>query len=155
MKRILGILALIVFLFVSCENESDVQSDIDKLRQERQSLKNMVYSLEKDKAELNKHIFNLTEESKVLEKKNDYLKEGKTPKYIVKFQLKQSHISLDLGKHLKDEMNKIEFELPVSEEFYNEIEPGDNIVDKYRTGSLVLYGSLGKWKMKVLSKSIR
>ena len=70
-------------------------------------------------------------------------------------RLKQSHFSIDLMKHTKDDMNAIEFELPVSKEFYDKVKNGTNIVDDFRTGSFILNGSFGDWKMKVIKKEIR
>ncbi len=75
--------------------------------------------------------------------------------YILKLAMSQSHFTTDLAVHLKDHMNEVEFELPVSEEFYNAVSEGDEIVDKFRAGSFVLYGSLGDWRLKVLSKETR
>ena len=76
-------------------------------------------------------------------------------KYILKLKLKQSHITLDLGTHAKDAMNSIEFELPVDKDFYNSVKIGDQIIDRFRVGSAVLYGSFGSWKMTVIGKRIQ
>jgi len=81
--------------------------------------------------------------------------QGREPQYIVKFNLRQSHFSLDLVKRAKDAINAIEFELPVNKEFYNSIEIGTQVIDKFRVGSLILYGSIGNWHMSVINKEIR
>ncbi len=75
-------------------------------------------------------------------------------KYVVEFELRQSHFSLDIGKHLKDAMNKITFQLPVDKEFFDSISIGDMVLDKFRAGSAILYGSFGSWKMTVKNKFV-
>ena len=80
---------------------------------------------------------------------------GKPVKYILKLRLKQSHFSLSIKKHIKDAVNSIDFELPVDKEFYDSVSEGTNIVDKFRFGSFVLYGSFGDWEMKVKEKEVR
>jgi hypothetical protein len=55
---------------------------------------------------------------------------------------------------MKDAMNAIEFELPVDKEFYDNLTIGSEIVDNFRVGSLVMYGSFGSWKMSVVNKQI-
>jgi hypothetical protein len=80
---------------------------------------------------------------------------GRTPQYILKFKLKQSHITLDLAEHAKDAMNAIEFEMPVDKNFYDQINVGTEIINNFRTGSFIINGSFGKWKMTVVNKEIR
>jgi hypothetical protein len=70
-------------------------------------------------------------------------------KYILKLRLKQSHLSLSIKKHIKDAMNAVDFEIPVDKEFYDSVEEGQEIIDNFRFGSMVLYGSFGDWEMKV------
>jgi hypothetical protein len=73
-------------------------------------------------------------------------------RYLLKLELRQSHFSLDLGKHLKDSMNKAKFEIPVDKEFYNSCMVGDLLLDKFREGSFWTEGSIGNWKIKVIGK---
>jgi PBP1b-binding outer membrane lipoprotein LpoB len=80
---------------------------------------------------------------------------GKPVKYILKLRLKQSHFSLSIKKHIKDAVNSIDFELPVDKEFYDSVNEGDEIVDKFRFGSFILSGSFGDWEMKVKAKEVR
>lgn len=77
------------------------------------------------------------------------------PKYILKIRLKQSHFSLSIKKHIKDAVNAIEFELPVDKEFFDSVSEGTELVDKFRFGSFVLYGSFGDWEMTVKEKEVR
>lgn len=149
MKKLFLFLLLSAF-FVSCESESEIRSDIDRLKLQRQSLTQEVNELESVKHRNEITIKQAREELKEL----NLYQEGETPNYIVKFQLKQSHFSLSVSKHLKDEMNKIEFDLPVSREFYNSVSVGTEVIDEFRSGSFLMEGSFGSWKMKVIEKHI-
>lgn len=142
---------MLTTLFYSCESENDFKSKIDALRVERQAMQISVDNLYKDILEKHKEITDLNEKLKEL---NIY-KSGKTPKYILKINLRQSHFSLSITKHLKDAMNAIDFELPVDKDFYNSVSVGTQIVDNFRTGSLLLHGSIGNWNMRVSGKEIR
>ncbi len=75
-------------------------------------------------------------------------------RYIVQFELKQARLSINPMSHIRDEINAIEFELPVDKGFYDSIDVGDLIVDKFRAGSFVLRGSFSNWRMSVISKRI-
>ena len=77
------------------------------------------------------------------------------PKYILKIRLKQSNFSLSIKKHIKNAINAVDFELPVDKDFYDSVSEGTEIVDKFRFGSFVLYGSFGDWEMTVRGKEIR
>ena len=63
-------------------------------------------------------------------------------------------MSLDIGKHIKDGMNAIEFEMPVDKDLYNTVSVGTQIIDEFRSGSLIINGDFGNWKMTVVSKRI-
>ncbi len=77
------------------------------------------------------------------------------PKYILKLHLKQTHFSLSISKHIKDAMNAMDFEMPVDKEFYESVSIGTDIVNNFRVGSCILYGSFGDWKMTVKGKEMR
>ena len=138
-------------VFTGCESPKDVKEDITKLREERASLLSEVNFKKKTIRNSKDDIVTLKSELKELK----IYKSGKIPKYILKLKLKQSHISLSISKHLKDAANAIEFELPVDKDFYKSLKVGDEIIDEFRSGSFILYGSFGKWKMKVVGKEIR
>ena len=76
-------------------------------------------------------------------------------KYVITFNIKQSHFSLDLREHLKDAMNDISIEIPVDKEYYDSVEVGDVIDDSFRMGSFIWKGSFGNWKVTVESKDVR
>lgn len=140
-----------VLAFVSCENEKSVQSDLDKLKTERETLMGEVTSLNGVAEQKKVEISELETKAKEL----GMLAQGKTPKYILKLHLKQSHFSLSIKKHISDAVNAIDFELPVDKDFYNSVEVGTEIVDEFRTGSFWLKGSFGDWEMSVKEKEIR
>ena len=76
-------------------------------------------------------------------------------KYVITFNIKQTHFTLDIGEHLKDSMNDISIEIPVDKEYYDSVEVGDIIDDSFRMGSFIWKGSFGNWKVTVESKEIR
>ena len=76
-------------------------------------------------------------------------------KYVITFNIKQTHFTLDIGEHLKDTMNDISIEIPVDKEYYDSVEVGDVIDDSFRMGSFIWKGSFGNWKVAVESKDIR
>ena len=76
-------------------------------------------------------------------------------KYVITFNIKQTHFTLDIGEHLKDAMNDISIEIPVDKEYYDSVEVGDTIDDSFRVGSFIWNGSFGNWKVTVESKDIR
>lgn len=86
--------------------------------------------------ELDNQIQTLQEEIRALETQKEKLEneivdtkvENGTAKYVITFEIKQSHFSLDLGKHLKDAMNAIEIEIPVDKEYFDSVEVGDAIM---------------------------
>jgi outer membrane murein-binding lipoprotein Lpp len=144
--------ALILLLSLcGCESKCEVKKDIDQLTSERSSIQNEIYSLENRKNQLHSDISAL----ELKNKEAHIIASGKTPKYILKLHLKQSHFSLSITKHIKDAMNAIDFEIPVDKEYYESVSVGSQIVDKFRSGSMILYGSFGNWDMTVESKEIR
>ncbi len=75
-------------------------------------------------------------------------------RYILGLGLKQSHFSLDIGDHIKDSMNAVKFTIPVDKTFYDSVTVGTPIVNKFRSGSFLMSGSFGDWKIKVISKTV-
>lgn len=106
----------------------------------------------------NSEIETLKKENALLTQQIADMQQGKTPiktKYILKLRLKQSHFSLSIKKHIKDATNAIEFEIPVDKEYFDSVKEGDAIVDNFRFGSFVLYGSFGDWEMTVKEKIVK
>ncbi|WP_053984257.1 hypothetical protein [Niameybacter massiliensis] len=75
-------------------------------------------------------------------------------RYIVVIEVKQSHLSFDLSKHVKDAMNKVEIAIPVDEQFYDDVRKGDKLSSDFRMGSLLTSGSVGSWDITVKDKLI-
>lgn len=136
---------------VSCESKEDVQLDIDRLKKERTSINLEIQKLSDTKTLKQNEINSLNEKLNELRIYNS----GRTPHYILKIKLKQSRLSLDIGEHMKDVMNAIEFEIPVDKDFYNRVSVGTKITDEFRIGSFILNGSFSSWDMTVKDKVIR
>ncbi len=76
------------------------------------------------------------------------------PRYVLGLKLKQSHFTLDIGKHLKDAMNTAEFSLAVDKRVYDAVKVDDDLVDGFRFGSMIMRGSFGSWHLYVTSKTV-
>jgi hypothetical protein len=153
MKKLTLILILFCSMVIySCkETPCDVKDDINGLNKARTELYNDVQDLGNAKAMKMHEIDSLVAKLKIV---NIHVS-GRTPRYILKLHLKQSHITLNVGKYIKDAMNAIDFELPVDKDFYDQVQVNTEIVDKFRSGSLWIEGSFGNWKMTVTGKEIR
>ena len=70
-------------------------------------------------------------------------------------RIKESHFSLDIGKHIKNSMNSVELIIPTSIPFYEEVKVGDNLLKSkgFRTGSLIFSGSFSDYEMVVVRKA--
>lgn len=150
-KTTIALYAMLAVVFSSCESQQDIQNDIERLKNERTTIQQDVQNLSNLKSHKQKEIALLDEKLKELKIYNS----GRTPHYILKIRLKQSRISLNIKKHIKDGINVIEFELPVDKDFYNSVSVGTKITDKFRTGSFILNGSFSSWDMTVKSKVVR
>lgn len=106
--------------------------------------------------ELKAEIQELEIQKETLENQIVDMKEEKgIAKYVVTFEIKQSHFSLDVTKHIKDAMNAIEIEIPVDKEYYDNVDVGDTINNDFRVGSMVMKGSFGSWNVTIKDKDIR
>ena len=128
------LLAIIICLsFVACKsNEEYMNETITELEEELFYLESEVLALEAMKEILQSEI-------------TDMKVENGTAKYVVTFNIRQKHFTLDIGQHLKDEMNELSIQIPVDKEYYDSIEVGDTIADDFRMGSLIFKGSFGNW----------
>jgi hypothetical protein len=71
----------------------------------------------------------------------------------ITLKLSQTHFTLDLWEHAKDSMNAVKFKIPVGCEFYDQVQIGDDVLDKnFRVGSLLISGSIGNWNLEVIAK---
>lgn len=135
-KYVIVLIATIAIILSGCSKTGTVTNeDIAKIESE-------IAQLEAERDQLNEEILN----TKI---------DNGLAKYVITFNIKQSHFSLDLGEHLKDAMNDISIEIPVDKEYYDSVEVGDVIDDSFRMGSFIWKGSFGNWKVTVESKGIR
>ncbi|MEE1303387.1 MAG: hypothetical protein UHD64_11435 [Bacteroidales bacterium] len=123
---------------------------------EEEMLNSNIVELEARVSELQSEISDLeTEKDKIANEIVDIKIENGTAKYIITFNIKQSHFTLDLSQHLKDEMNDISIQIPVDKEYYDSVKVGDTIADDFRIGSLIMCGSFGNWDVTVEDKCIQ
>ena len=134
MKRLITI----IFLSTALVAMAGCKSTIEK---ERDNLKAEITQLKAEKAEISDDIKQLKDSSGV-------------ERYIVTIEIKQSHFSLDISEHMKDEANAVEITIPVDKAFYNKVDEGTVIDDSFRAGSFWMKGSLGSWDIKVIDKEI-
>ena len=135
-KYAIVLIAMIAITLSGCsKTETVTNEDVTKLESE-------IAQLEAERDRLNKEI---------LDTKID----NNLAKYVIAFNIKQTHFTLDIGEHLKDAMNDISIEIPVDKEYYDSVEVGDTIDDSFRVGSFIWKGSFGNWKVTVESKDIR
>ena len=137
MKRgIIVLIAMIAITLSGCsKSETVTNEDVAKLESE-------IAQLEAERDQLNEEILN----TKI---------DNGLAKYVITFNIKQTHFTLDLGEHLKDAMNDISIEIPVDKEYYDSVEIGDTIDNSFRVGSFIWKGSFGNWKVTVESKDVR
>ena len=135
-KYIIALIVMIAITLSGCsKTETVTNEDVAKLEAE-------IAQLEAERDRLNEEILN----TKI---------DNGLAKYVITFNIKQSHFSLDLGEHLKDATNDISIEIPVDKEYYDSVEVGDVIDDSFRMGSFIWKGSFGNWKVTVESKDVR
>ena len=135
-KYILVLIAMIAITLSGCSKTKTVTNeDVTKLESE-------ITQLDAERDRLNEEILN----TKI---------DNGLAKYVITFNIKQTHFTLDIGEHLKDSMNDISIEIPVDKEYYDNVEVGDVIDDSFRMGSFIWKGSFGNWKVTVESKDIR
>lgn len=137
MKKVIALLVLILLL-TGCTTDKQI---VESQEYEINKLDNEIAELEERKEELT----NIVQEIKT---------DKDIEKYVVTLNISQSHFTLDVGKHIKNAMNDIEIQLPVDKEFYDSVEVGDLLDNSFRVGSLLMEGSFGKWKVKVIEKEI-
>ena len=123
---------------------------------------------DEDKAQLQKECHGLVTEISTLKEKKEALYHevselrcerkayaaGREPRYIVKFKIKQGTFTLDPFEHIKNEMNAIEVEVPVTRDYYNRLKIGQDLTDAFKWGSLVMDGDFSNLHMRVEGKRI-
>ena len=144
-KRVLAIVLMMVLSMslMACGNEKEyLESEIIELETEVSELETEIAQLKSQRDTLKSEII-------------DIKVDNGTAKYIITFNIKQTHFSLDLSQHLKDDMNDISIQIPVDKEYYDSVNVGDVIDDSFRLGSLIMKGSFGSWKVTVENKEVK
>lgn len=142
MKKIL-LTIIAASLLVSCYTDADkhqLQVDCRMLSSQKTSLQ----------AEIN----GLSVKVQELETKHKAYTSGREPRYIVKFQIKQGTFTLSIGEHIKNAMNAIEVEFPVTKDYYNRLSIGQDLTDSFKWGSLIMDGDFSNLHMRVTGKRI-
>lgn len=138
MKKFL--LILIPFLFISCMPKDEaleekirvLEIEINVLNQERQRVSNEIKELKQ-------------KEVQVAEDKGLIY-------YVVTFEARQTHMSLDLSEQLKDAANAYRFQVPVDKDFYDSVRVGQEYTREFRAGSMLLKGTFGSNKITIVEK---
>lgn len=149
MKKVL-VFAMFAVIITSCYTDDDkdrLQLECKALTQQKENLQSTVSRLNNRKTYLLNQIHDLQIQKSAYET-------GREIKYIVKFKVKQSTFTLDIGEHIKNGMNAIELELPVSKSFYDKMSVGTEISSSFKMGSLLLNGDFSNLHMTVTGKRI-
>lgn len=68
-------------------------------------------------------------------------------------ELSQTSYTLNVWKHIRNAVNSVQFQLPVSCDFYDQVQIGDELLKKkFRWGSLAVHGSMGTWNLEIVGK---
>lgn len=149
MKKFL-VFAMFAVIFTACYTDDDknrLQLECKALAQQKENLQSTVSRLNNSKTSLLKQIHDLQIQKSAYET-------GREIKYIVKFRIKQSTFTLDIGEHIKNGMNAIELELPVNKSFYDKVSIGTEISNSFKMGSLLFNGDFSNLHMTVTGKRI-
>ena len=129
------------------EDKAKLQAECKALTQQKANLQSTISRMNDNISTLNIQIHDLRLQKNSLET-------GREIKYIVKFRIKQSTFTLDIAEHIKNGMNAIELELPVSKAFYDRVSVGTEISKSFKMGSLLFNGDFSNLHMTVTGKRI-
>jgi hypothetical protein len=68
---------------------------------------------------------------------------------FVDIKTKKKSFTLDLEKHLGNEAKAQHIELPVSEEYFNKVNEGDELESKFNTAALILDGDIESYSVSI------
>lgn len=148
------------FLAILCLNACISKDDVNALKKDIADLRAEKSQIDQEISDRGNTINNqkdildsLKQEiaSKGLDKK---IAEGEKIKFILVLELRQTHFSLSISKHIKDAMNAVTFEMAVDRDLYDHVNVGSELLDSFRGGSFLLHGSAGSWKVTVKDKKI-
>ena len=153
MKKLLLFWALTLSL-ISC-GENYHQTQISALKQEHKTLSTQVTNLRNACNNLRQSQHYLSAQVRELETEKQALSNGYEPNYILTLEIKQTTYTLDIGEHIKNNINAISMQIPVSKKFYNSVSIGTRISDDFKYGSLVFNGDFSELRVTVKDKQIR
>ena len=153
MKKLLFFLVLILSL-ISC-GENYHRTQISELKQEHKTLSTQVSTLRNSCDNLRQSQHYLSSQVRELETEKRALSNGYEPNYILTLEIKQATYTLDIGEHIKNNINAISIQIPVSKKFYNSVKVGTRISDEFKYGSLVFNGDFSELRVTVIGKQIR
>ena len=72
---------------------------------------------------------------------------------LIRIKLSQTSYTLNVWKHIRNAINAVDLTLPVSCNFYDSVQVGDDLLKKkFRLGSFIVHGSAGIWNLEVVEK---
>lgn len=140
-----------VVLFSCSQTPPEIQAQIDKLKVERQNVKQEVSYLKTERQNLQPTMDSLRgmrEELRALE----YQKNGGEIEYVLECNLSQDRHGYSAD--MKDFMNAVDFELVVDRRSYNRYRKGSELLRKSREGSAMTQGTYSDWLITVTGKHI-
>lgn len=166
MKKLIIFSSLAILLLGGCSNTpEDLNNEIRQIQEQRNAMESERQSLQKEIADLKLQSDSIREEYAEMQYNLEISRayayqgiedpcgiNGEGVRYLLEVEVKQSHFTLDLGQHLKDEMNAFTFIIPVDKKFYDSMSVGDTLANEFRQGSFLLYGSWGDWNLTVKEK---
>lgn len=141
---------LFVLVFSSC-GESYHNERLYNIKQQYENVSRNHKRLVDDIERLSSYKQQLEQQCEEL----NYISKGKQIQYIVTLEIKQTSFSLDLEEHIKNDLNAVKLQIPVSKDFFNSVNKGTKLSDKMRVGSLILRGSYKKLNIIVTNKEIK
>lgn len=153
MKKLLFFLALTISL-ISC-GENYHRTQISELKQEHKTLSTQVSNLRNSCNNLRQSQHYLSAQVRELETEKQALSKGYEPNYILTLEIKQATYTLNVGEHIKNSINAISLQIPVSKKFYNSVSVGTRISNDFKYGSLVFNGDFSELRVTVKDKQIR
>ncbi len=138
MKKVTIFILVLCLLLTACSKE---QSEVMSLAMQKSELETEIETLKKDLEYFKQNI-------------DTFKSENNVETYVVTLKIKQSHFSLDLSKHIKDKLNEITLDIPVSKQFYDSVQVGSVLDDTFRMGSFLFTGSIGSWGITIDNKQI-
>lgn len=150
MKKVFLFLAV---LLVSC-SPSHIENDIKELKQQRAALRREKQALVDFNDNMRSSKSELEEEVALLRAEKGALVNGREPKYIITLEIKQGTFTLDIGEHIKNNINKVKMDIPVSRDFFDSVYTGTEINKSFKYGSLLFNGDFSELKVKIIGKRI-